>query len=81
MIGVFDFLMLKKARGAELEEVIDSAIRHAAAHASRTPITVATNGWPYDVIEAVLDKYKKVGWRAEVVPDSRDGDFIRLETP
>lgn len=81
MIGPFDFLMLRSARGRELEAAIDGAIRHAAAWNNPGPITLSAKGWPSDVIERVLAEYRDKGWRAELVLDGRDGDFMRLEVP
>jgi hypothetical protein len=81
MIGPFDFLLLRKNRGDELEAAIDNAIRHAAAWKSLGPITMSARGWSADVIDAVLERYRAKGWRAHVVDDARDGDFISLEVP
>jgi hypothetical protein len=78
VIGAFDFLMMRSARGKELEAAIDGAIRHAAAWKNPGPITLAAKGWPSDVIENVLAGYREKGWSAEVVLDPRDGDFIQL---
>lgn len=65
-----------------IERRIDQAIR---AHSiSSGPITIAVSlfGNASAVsFESVLDKYRRAGWRAEYVNDSRDGDFIKLELP
>lgn len=79
MIGPFDFVMLRSARCKELEDVIDAAIRHAAAWTNPGPITIATKGWPSDVVDRAVEGYRDKGWNAQVVSDPRDGDFISLE--
>lgn len=67
------------ALATEFEERIDAAIRRSAAD-SRWPCTIALNEHG-GIAERVAAKYRMAGWRAEVVRDQRDGDFLRLERP
>lgn len=80
VIGPFDFLMLRSGIADELESVIDAAIRRAVAW-RLGPITLSAKGWAPDTIETVLDRYRAKGWKAELLHDVREGDFIQLDVP
>lgn len=67
-----------------IEKRIDEAIAGHASYQSHGAITIATQLFPNTTnadLERVLAKYRSKGWAAEVVSDSRDGDYIKLELP
>lgn len=63
-----------------IEKAIDYAIEGAASSGSRIVTVQLKRGWDLDKLEEVLAKYRAHGgWIAEIILDSRDGDFIKLE--
>lgn len=71
---------IRHTKSQALETKIDNAITTAAAFGDAM-ITIGTAGYNTETIEMVLADYRRAGWKAELVPDSRDGDFIKLEMP
>jgi hypothetical protein len=71
---------LRNTKAQALEAKIDSAIELSAAFGDAA-ITIGTHGYNAATIEQVISDYRKAGWTVELVPDSRDGDFIKLEMP
>lgn len=80
MITPRQFGAMLRADTAAIETRIDAAIE-AAAKFGRVHIDVAIGAWNRDSLELVLGGYRRAGWKADVVPDPRDGDFVRLEVP
>lgn len=61
-----------------LEERIDSSLV-AARTRGRQFAHVGVAGFHAAVIQEVIAHYKAVGWHAELVLDSRDGDYVNVE--
>lgn len=81
MITPSEFRNLRRGRARELEAALDDAIVRAAATGIARAIKFATLGWEPHVIEWVVAGYRAAGWKADVVIDNRDGDFVQLEAP
>ena len=52
-----------------------------AMRGNARPITIATRLIDADVIGDVLAEVRAKGWRAEVIFDQRDGDYIEIKEP
>lgn len=65
---------------AQFEAKVDAALERAAKE-RHWPVTIALTGVSGRVAAAIAKKYEIAGWRASVVPDQRDGDFLQIEEP
>lgn len=65
---------------AQFEAKIDAALERAAKD-GHWPVTIALTGVSGRVAAAIAKKCELVGWRASVVADQRDGDFLQIEEP
>lgn len=52
-----------------------------AAIMERIPARVSIAGIDHGVAIRVRDAYLSAGWRAEIVSDSRDGDYLEIDEP
>lgn len=80
MIGPNDIVDGDPHEVALAEARIDASIRRAAERRS-WPARVNVGEWSEATTEGVLERARKAGWRARLVRDFRDGDFIEITRP
>jgi hypothetical protein len=61
---------------SEIQRVEKCIISAAAQNKSNVVIANIKSECLYDIIEI----YKKNGWKTEMVPDQREGDYLKLTT-
>lgn len=79
MITPAEYRAMRSAATTQIEERIDQALRDT----DRTPITISAKllGGNHVAIDHVLNAYRILGWSADIVCDSRDGDYVQMELP
>lgn len=78
MITTTEFDNLISHREAEIEESLDKAIKNCAEDGRRTVTRQIESDWDYTSIQNVLARYREAGWKADVIADHRDGNFISM---
>jgi hypothetical protein len=58
-------------------EALDERLKNEAKNGERTCFVGSI---PRDVVDRVINDWRAAGWKVELIPDQRDGDFIRLST-
>lgn len=71
-------MLASNAEDTRLEQRIDLAIRDQGESGRDRDITLTIGGWDREVIDRVLARYCEADWNAQLVSDSRDGDFISM---
>lgn len=64
----------------QFEWKIDAALERAALE-DRWPVTIALTGVSAGIRRMFETEYRKAGWRAEIVYDQRDGDYLQIGKP
>ncbi len=81
MITTTQFRSLSRNSGMhnQIEQRLDAAIKNAASGAETVIRVAIPQAWNRSVVWEVLTTYRMAGWSADIVDDSRDGDFIELQ--
>lgn len=64
----------------QFERKIDAALKRAEVE-GHWPVTIALTGVSAGIRRMFEREYAKAGWRAEIVLDSRDGDYLQINRP
>lgn len=60
-------------------EVFRIRVATAIHNSRRIPIILNLSGTSRDIVEIIMVEVREKGWKARIVDDSRDGDYLEIQ--